>query len=127
MDKKELSEGDIENLFITPALIRAGWDMQSQIRQNVTLTPGPVVVRGEMSARNKKKKKFADYVLSWKPGTRVAVIESKENSYSVGSGMQQALGYAEILGVPSAFSSLRHNFPYYLPLLCPLINKTHQL
>jgi type I restriction enzyme R subunit len=78
MDKKGLSERDIENLFITPAIIRAGWDMQSQIRQNVTLTPGPVVVRGEMSARNKKKKKFADYVLSWKPGTRVAVIESKD-------------------------------------------------
>ncbi|WP_026770435.1 EcoAI/FtnUII family type I restriction enzme subunit R [Asinibacterium sp. OR53] len=105
MDKKELSERDIENLYITPAIIQAGWDLHTQIRQNVTLTPGPVVVRGEMSARNKKKKKFADYVLSWKPGTRVAVIESKDNNYSVSSGMQQALGYATILGVPSAFSS----------------------
>ncbi|MBI3521100.1 MAG: DEAD/DEAH box helicase family protein [Bacteroidetes bacterium] len=105
MDKKELSERDIENIYITPAIIKAGWDLSTQIRQNVTLTPGPVIVRGEMSARNKKKKKFADYVLSWKPGTRVAVIESKENNLSVSSGMQQALGYAEILGVPSAYSS----------------------
>lgn len=105
MDKKELSERDIENIYITPAIISAGWELHTQIRQNVTLTPGPVVVRGEMSARNKKKKKFADYVLSWKQGTRVAVIESKENSFSVSSGMQQALGYANILGVPSAFSS----------------------
>lgn len=105
MDKKELSERDIENIFITPAIVKAGWDLQSQIRQNVTLTPGPVIVRGEMSARNKKKKKFADYVLSWKPGTRVAVIESKDNHHSVSDGMQQALGYANILGVPSAFSS----------------------
>lgn len=105
MDKKELSERDIENIFITPAIVKAGWDLQSQIRQNVTLTPGPVIVRGEMSARNKKKKKFADYVLSWKPGTRVAVIESKDNHHTVGDGMQQALGYANILGVPSAFSS----------------------
>lgn len=104
-EKKELSERDIENIFITPAILKAGWDLHSQIRQNVTLTPGPVIVRGEMSARNKKKKKFADYVLSWKPGARVAVIESKENSYSVSHGMQQALGYANILGVPSAFSS----------------------
>ena len=39
-----------------------------QIRREVTLTPGPVIVRGNMSARNKKKKKFADYVLSWEPG-----------------------------------------------------------
>lgn len=105
MNKKELSERDIENIYITPAIVNAGWDMHTQIRQNVTLTPGPVIVRGEMSARNKKKKKFADYVLSWLPGTRIAVIESKENSYSVSHGMQQALGYAEILGIPSAFSS----------------------
>lgn len=105
VNKKELSERDIENIFITPAIMNAGWDMHTQIRQNVTLTPGPVIVRGEMSARNKKKKKFADYVLSWLPGTRIAVIESKENSFSVSHGMQQALGYAEILGVPSAFSS----------------------
>lgn len=105
MNKKELSERDIENIFITPAIINAGWDLSTQIRQNVTLTPGPVIVRGEMSARNKKKKKFADYVLSWQPGTRVAVIESKENNFTVSHGMQQALGYADILGVPSAFSS----------------------
>jgi len=103
--KKELSERDIENLFITPAIIAAGWDLHTQIRQNVTLTPGPIIVRGELSARNKKKKKFADYVLSWNRDTRVAVIESKENNLSVSSGMQQALGYAGILGVPSAFSS----------------------
>lgn len=105
MDKKQLSERDIENIFITPAIIKAGWDLQTQIRTQVTLTPGPVVVRGEMSARNKKKKKFADYVLSWKPGTRVAVVEAKDNNYSVSHGMQQALGYANILGIPSAFSS----------------------
>ncbi len=36
-----------------------------QIRREVTLTPGPIIVRGNMSSRNKKKKKFADYVLSW--------------------------------------------------------------
>jgi type I restriction enzyme R subunit len=58
-----------------------------------------------MSARNKKKKKFADYVLSWAPGTRIAVVEAKDNNHTVSHGMQQALGYADILGVPSVFSS----------------------
>ena len=105
MDKKELSEIDICDLYITPAIKKAGWDQVTQIRREVTLTPGPVIVRGEMSARNKKKKKFADYVLFWEPGTRVAVIEAKDNKYPVSYGIQQALGYAEILGVPSAFSS----------------------
>ena len=104
-NKKELSESDICDLFITPAIKNAGWDSFRQVRREVTLTPGPVIVRGEMSARNKKKKKFADYVLSWEPGTRIAVIEAKDNSFSVSYGMQQALGYASILGVPSAFSS----------------------
>lgn len=104
-EKKELSESDICDLFITPAIKEAGWDPYTQIRREVTLTPGPVIVRGEMSARNKKKKKFADYVLAWKPGTRIAVIEAKDNNHTVSHGMQQALGYADILGVPSAFSS----------------------
>lgn len=104
-DKKKLSESDICDLFITPAIKNAGWDPIRQIRREVTLTPGPVVVRGNLSSRNKKKKKFADYVLSWEPGVPVAVVEAKDNNHSVSHGMQQALGYAEILEVPSAFSS----------------------
>ncbi|MFC4994245.1 EcoAI/FtnUII family type I restriction enzme subunit R [Rubritalea tangerina] len=107
MDKKEkleLSESDICAKFITPALHAAGWD-EMKIRREVTLTPGPIVVRGNLSSRNKKKKKFADYVLYWNPSTHVAVVEAKENNKSVSHGMQQALGYAEILEVPSAFSS----------------------
>lgn len=105
-EKKELSETDICDLFITPALVeKAGWDPMKQIRREVTLTPGPVIVRGNVSSRNKKKKKFADYVLSWEPGVPLAVIEAKDNNYTVSHGIQQALGYAEILEVPSAFSS----------------------
>jgi len=104
-EKKQLSEIDICDLFITPAIRDAGWNPLSQIRREVTLTPGPVVVRGNMSSRNKKKKKFADYVLSWEPGVPLAVVEAKDNSHTVSHGMQQALGYADILEVPSAFSS----------------------
>lgn len=105
INKKELSETDICDLYITPAIKDAGWDQFSQIRREVTLAPGPVVVRGDMSFRNKKKKKFADYVLSWKQGVPVSVVEAKDNTFAVSHGMQQALGYAEILQIPSAFSS----------------------
>ncbi|AMK79067.1 MULTISPECIES: EcoAI/FtnUII family type I restriction enzme subunit R [Methylomonas] len=104
-DKKALSETDICDLFITPAIRAAGWDAIRQIRREVTLTPGPIVVRGNMSSRNKKKKKFADYVLFWEPGVPVAVIEAKDNNHTASHGLQQALGYADILQVPSAFSS----------------------
>jgi type I restriction enzyme R subunit len=104
-DKKALSETDICDLFITPAIKNAGWDSMTQIRREVTLAPGPVVVRGNMSSRNKKKKKFADYVLSLEPGVPIAVVEAKDNNHGVSHGIQQALGYAELLEVPSAFSS----------------------
>jgi len=105
VNKKELTELDICDLFITPAIKNAGWDQYTQIRREVTLTPGPVIVRGEMSARNKKKKKFADYVLHKEPGVPIAVVEAKDNNKTVSHGLQQALGYAAILEVPSAFSS----------------------
>ena len=103
--KKRLSEIDVCDLFITPAIKKAGWDQMQQIRREVTLAPGPIVVRGNLSSRNKKKRKFADYVLSLKPGLPLAVVEAKANIHSVSSGLQQALGYAEILDVPSSFSS----------------------
>jgi type I restriction enzyme R subunit len=104
-EKKELSEIDICDLFITPSIINAEWDQLKQIRREVTLTPGPVIVRGNLSSRNRKKRKFADYVLSWEQGVPIAIVEAKENNCSVSHGMQQALGYAEILNVPSVFSS----------------------
>ena len=105
IDKKELSETDICDQFITPALKQSGWDQRRQIRREYSLTPGPIIVRGNMSVRNKKKRKFADYVLSYEPGVPVAVIEAKKNTHTVSHGLQQALGYAEILDVPSVFSS----------------------
>lgn len=108
-EKKQLSESDICDLFISPAIRgpedNRKWDPMTQIRREVTLTPGPVIVRGNMSSRNKKKKKFADYVLYWKPDVPVAVVEAKDNNHTVSHGMQQALGYSEILQVPSTFSS----------------------
>ena len=104
-EKKKCSEIDICDLFITPAIKRGGWDQMQQIRREVTLAPGPVIVRGNLSSRNRKKRKFADYVLSLKPGLPLAVVEAKDNKHSISSGLQQALGYADILEVPSAFSS----------------------
>jgi len=105
INKKELSEIDICDLYITPAIKNAGWEPFVQIRRDVTLTPGPVIVRGNMSVRNKKKKKFADYVLQLESGVPLAIVEAKDNNHTVSHGMQQALGYAHIIDVPSAFSS----------------------
>nr|WP_027371329.1 DEAD/DEAH box helicase family protein [Desulfovermiculus halophilus] len=40
MDKRSLSERDICTKYITPALKKAGWDIHSQVREEVTLTHG---------------------------------------------------------------------------------------
>ena len=80
-EKKQLSEIDICDLFITPAIKESGWDQLTQIRREVTLTPGPVVVRGNLSARNKKKKKFADYVLQLEAGLPIANSRRHDELY----------------------------------------------
>ena len=103
MDKKSLSERDICTKFITPALSKAGWDVESQIREEVNLTKGRVMVRGRTAVREKNKR--ADYVLYYKPNIPIAIVEAKDNKHQVGDGMQQALDYAEMLDIPFAFSS----------------------
>jgi len=103
MDKKQLSERDICTKFITPALEKVGWDVSTQIREELPLTKGRIIVRGKLYTRAKNKR--ADYVLFYKPGIPIAVIEAKDNTHSVGDGMQQGLGYAEMLQVPFVFSS----------------------
>ncbi|MBX9637477.1 EcoAI/FtnUII family type I restriction enzme subunit R [Nitrosomonas sp.] len=103
VDKKSLSERDICTKYITPALVRAGWDLHSQIREEVSFTKGRIIVRGKLHTRGEQKR--ADYILYFKSNIPLAVIEAKENNYSVGSGMQQALNYADTLGVPFVFSS----------------------
>ncbi len=103
MSKKQFSERDICTKFITPALEKAGWDIATQVREEFPITNGRIIVRGKMHTRAKNKR--ADYVLFYKPGIPIAVIEAKDNNHSVGDGMQQALGYAEMLQVPFVFSS----------------------
>ena len=103
MNKRQLSERDICSKYITPAITGAGWDLHSQIREEVSFTKGRIIVRGKLHTRGEQKR--ADYILYYKSNIPLAVIEAKENSYSVGAGMQQALNYADTLGVPFVFSS----------------------
>ncbi|MDB4991155.1 MAG: restriction endonuclease, partial [Myxococcaceae bacterium] len=105
VDKKALSERDICTKFITPALAKAGWDVHVQVRENVHLTKGRVIVRGKLVTRGVAK--FADYVLYARPSANVplAIVEAKDNNHGIGDGMQQGLAYADMLDVPFVFSS----------------------
>ncbi|OZA29349.1 MAG: restriction endonuclease [Hydrogenophilales bacterium 17-64-11] len=108
MTKKSLTERDICSKFITPAITKAGWDLHAQIREEVSFTKGRIIVRGKLHTRGKQKR--ADYILYYKPNLPIAVIEAKDNTHSVGDGMQQALNYAETLDVPFVFSSNGNGF-----------------
>src|SRR6266481_4181299 len=111
MDKKALSERDICTKFITPAVKKAGWDELLQIREEVSFTKGRIIVRGKLVTRGKAKR--ADYILYFKPNIPLALIEAKDNSHSIGDGMQQGLDYAATLNIPFVFSSNGDGFVFH--------------
>ncbi len=111
MNKKTLSERDICTKFITPALVSAGWDIHTQVREELGFTDGRIYVRGMIHARGTQKR--ADYVLYHKPNIPLAIIEAKDNTHTVGAGLQQALDYARTLDLPFVFSSNGDGFRFH--------------
>ncbi|MBL0040051.1 MAG: DEAD/DEAH box helicase family protein [Xanthomonadales bacterium] len=111
MNKKSLSERDICTKFITPHVVAAGWDVDTQVREEVGFTDGRIYVRGKMHARGAQKR--ADYILYFKPNIPIAVLEAKDNNHTVGAGIQQALSYAKPLDVPFVFSSNGDGFLFH--------------
>jgi type I restriction enzyme R subunit len=107
--KFDFSERDICAKFLTPAIEQAGW-LLGQFREEVKLTAGRVMVRGNIATRIRDSEvkggpKRADYVFYAKPNVALAVMEAKWNRFGVGKGMPQALDYAEMLDAPFAISS----------------------
>jgi len=111
MDKKKLTETDIITKFILPVVEESGWNSMTQIRQEVKLREGKVIVRGQVGAR--KTVKSANIVLYHKPNIPLAVIEAKANKHEVGTGMQQALDYSRLLDVPFSFASNGDGFIFH--------------
>lgn len=111
MNKKDLSESDIKAKFITPALLAAGWDEHTQLGREIYFTDGRIFVKGKLTARGKRK--FADYILFYKPNVAIAIIEAKDNKHSVSGGIQQVLGYANTLDIPFVFSSNGDGFYFH--------------
>lgn len=77
MDKSSLSETDIITKFILPAITSAGWDDMTQIRQEVALRDGKVIVRGQLGVR--KTVKSADIVLYHKPNCNGLTTKEDNN------------------------------------------------
>lgn len=111
MNKKSLTERDICTKFIAPAIALAGWDIQKQVREEVSFTKGRIIVRGKLHTRGESRR--ADFILYHQANLPIAVIEAKDNTHSLGHGMQQALGYAEALDIPFVFSSNGDGFLFH--------------
>lgn len=103
LNLSNLTEADIITKCVMPAILNAGWDNTTQIRQEVKLRNGKVIVRGKVAAR--RTVKSADIVLYHKPGIPLAVIEAKANKHEIGNGMQQGIEYARLLDVPFVFAT----------------------
>jgi type I restriction enzyme R subunit len=111
MTKKDLSEADIKEKYITPAVTKAGWDEQTQLGREIFFTDGRIYVKGKLTTRGSRK--FADYILFYKPNVPIAIIEAKDNNHSVKAGIQQALGYSNTLDIPFVFSSNGDGFYFH--------------
>ena len=103
VSKKALSERDIISKYILPAIEQSGWNMQTQMKEEVSFTGGRIFVKGRKTKRGIRKR--ADIILYYKANIPVAVIEAKDNNHTAGVGMQQALEYAEMLDIPVAVAS----------------------
>nr|WP_317048334.1 DEAD/DEAH box helicase family protein [Candidatus Ulvibacter alkanivorans] len=111
INKKTLSESDVCAKYITPAVLKSGWDELTQIRREVFFTDGRIIVQGKLHTRGKRKR--ADYILYFQPNKPIAIIEAKDNNHSMGDGMQQALEYSEILDIPFVFTSNGDGFVFH--------------
>lgn len=100
---KNFSEQDITSKYVLPALPKAGWDSNTQIREQYTFTAGRIIVRGKTVKRGEKKR--VDVLLFYRNHYPIAVIEVKDNPHAVGDGMQQGLNYAEALDTPFVYST----------------------
>jgi type I restriction enzyme R subunit len=109
MNKRALSETEICDRLITPALQRAGWLLE-RMRREYSFTDGRIIVRGRLVSRGRRKR--ADYLLVYE-GVPLAVIEAKDNSHAIGDGLQQALAYAESLNTPFVFASNGDGFLFH--------------
>ncbi len=112
MNKKSLSESDICDKFIRPAMERAGWNGMVQIYREYPLRAGRMIVRGRQARRDATTVLRADYALFYKINIPLAVIEAKDSNHAMGAGMAQAINYGQLLEVPFSFSSNGDGFVF---------------
>lgn len=98
------TEADTCRKFVLPKLYAAGWT-DDQISEQRTITAGRLMLVEGAATPPRKKGKRADYLLYYRLGYPIAVVEAKASYKKPGDGLQQAKEYAEMLGLKFAFST----------------------
>ena len=102
-----LNEADTCREHVTPKLKAAGWDSAPHsLTEQKTFTDGRIFASGGTVSRGPQKR--ADYILRYTRDFAIAVVEAKPEGTPVGTGLQQAKEYAEILGLKFAYATNGH-------------------
>ncbi|MBB4940857.1 type I site-specific restriction endonuclease [Streptosporangium album] len=83
-------------------LDRAGWS-RDQLVDEYVITDGRILAAGGRPRRGMNLR--ADYVLEYRPGVPVAVVEVKRTSIKADDGIEQAKRYAKKLELPVAYAT----------------------
>ena len=62
--KRDLSERDICTKYIIPALQKAGWNIEKQIREEVYFTDGKIYIKGNKTKRVLGKELIIYFIIS---------------------------------------------------------------
>ena len=98
------SEADTCRKYVLPKLYAGGWT-DDQISEQRTITDGRLILVEGAAVPPRKKSKRADYLLNYRRGFPIAVVEAKASYKKSGDGLQQAKQYAELLGIKFAYST----------------------
>lgn len=102
-----ITEADTCREFVTPKLIEAGWNAgDHSIGEQRSFTNGRIIVAGGKVRRGQQRR--ADYILYYRRDYPLAVVEAKEVGLPAETGVQQARGYAETLGLKFAYATNGH-------------------
>lgn len=108
-----LTEAETRTQLITPLLVQARWDVRTQVREEHAFTDGRIVVVGRKPKRKDPKK--YDYLLRYTRDIPLAIVEAKAEGELAETGLQQAMEYALMLGLPFAYATngrgiIEHDF-----------------
>lgn len=98
-----LSEEDVKNRYISPAIFENAKWKREDCRMEYSYTDGRIYLLNQQVCRHKRKK--VDYLLFRCPNNPIAVVEAKDMKHSVDYGLQQGMQYAEDLDVPYIYAS----------------------